>query len=203
MDRPAPVLGRVPMFIGPSFRAAQEARVAPAPPGRCGGRADWRGWLGAPLQPRRALELRPPSPLGPSPQAPFSPLRGSAPHPVPGRVPLPAGGRADGILPVVIVRSHRVQDTVKRLPAERARSPPAGPLPDATEAEAVEAHGHAGCVAYGAQADGAPGICRCLRLPCLLPLPGDGRQRRAALLRSLFAARCHVLPRKTCKVPEL
>lgn len=152
--------------------------------------------------------LRPPSPRcgaavgGPSAQV-VAPLRGSAPHPVPGRAPLPVGGRADDILPVVIVRSHRVQDTVERLPAERARSSPAGPLPDAAKAEAVEAYGHAGCVAHGAQADGARGICRCLRLPCPLHLPGDGPHCRAALLRSLSGARCHVLPGKMCKEPEL
>lgn len=203
----------VPPFGQPKRHGSHQHHQADAEVGLTGG----AGWAlpcspGGPwscVPPRRSVPpLRPPSPRcgaavgGPSAQV-VAPLRGSAPHPVPGRVPLPAGGRADGILPVVIVGSHRVQDTVKRLPAERARSPPAGPLPDAAEAEAVEAHGHAGCVAHGAQADGAPGICRCLRLPRLLHLPGDGGHRRAALLRGLFAARCHVLPRKTCKVPEL
>lgn len=74
-------------------------------------------------------------------------LGGSAPHPGPGRIPLVAGGGSDGILLVVIVGSHRVQDSVERLPAERARRCCPCPAPDAAKAEAVETGGHTGWVA--------------------------------------------------------
>ena len=122
-------------------------------------------------------------------------LRGSAAHLLP--------GRGDHILLVVVICPHCVQHTVERLSAEQAGNSYGSPLPDADEAEAVATGAYVGCIVRLAQADGARAACCCLPPSCPLSLAGAGHGGRAALLLSLLGARCHVLPRDRCKVPEL
>ncbi|XP_040398258.1 uncharacterized protein LOC121062381 [Cygnus olor] len=121
-------------------------------------------------------------------------LRGSAAEPLPGGVPMAASGRSAHVLLVVVVRSHRVQDAVNGLPAERARRSRGSPPLDAAEAEGVETCIDVGGVSGGAQADGALFPCRCLRWPRLLHLAPAGCCCRAALLQILRGTGWSVLP---------
>lgn len=90
-------------------------------------------------------------------------LRGSAGGPLPGGVPAAMSGWPAHVLLVVIIRSHRVQDAVDGLPAERARGAGGSPLPDAAEAEGVAAGVGVGGFPDGFQADGAASLCCCFR----------------------------------------
>lgn len=129
---------------------------------------------------------------------------GSAPDPLSDHVPPVAVGRGDHVLLVVVIPSHRVEEQVEGLPAERAPGSPFGPLLDAVKAELVEAEGHVGCVLDASQADGAPGALCCLLRACRWQVARAAVTRsRAAVLEVFLGAQRHALPRETCKVLEL
>ena len=131
-------------------------------------------------------------------------LRRLAVGPLHRHPPAQVGGQAEHILLVVVIRSHRVQQLLQRLPAEWAGISRPGPLPDAGKAEPVHTEGHVGCVFDVSQADGALGVCCGFRRPCLGRLAHAAVPcSRAALPHGFLAARRHVLPRETCKVLEL
>ncbi|XP_053788464.1 uncharacterized protein LOC128782243 [Vidua chalybeata] len=176
--KPRPQAGRSTGRAGRALRCSLSGR---------GVRGSWSS-LSVPWRP-------PPSPgsgtaVGPRAQV-VAPARGCAEHALRGRGALLAAGRAEHVLLVVVVRPDRVQDAAEALPAERAGGAHGSPLPDAGEAEGVQAGVHVRRVVHGAQADGAQPGCRCLPLP---PARG-GRRGGAALLQSLRGTGRHGLPR--------